>query len=118
MSDPLCQRWFERQLPALVVSRFDDFLAVQGAISFEVGDEGWTLTFGEVEKPVRAGATAEADLHLRFTPPAFAAFADGTLEVATALRQGELEAWGDFQLLVTLSTLMSPLQRNLGWDAG
>lgn len=114
----MSRRWFERQLPSLVVSRFDDFLAVQGAISFEVGDEGWTLTFGDVEKPVRAGATPGADLHLRFTPPAFAAFIDGTLEAALALRQGELEAWGDLALLVTLSALMRPLQRNLGWDAG
>jgi len=114
----MSRRWFERQLPSLVVSRFDDFLAMEGSISFEVGDEGWTLTLGDVEKPVRSGATPDADLHLRFTLPAFAAFTDGTLEVAKALRQGELEAWGDFELLVTLSTLMSPLQRNLGWDAG
>lgn len=110
--------WFERQLPALLVSRFDDFLAVTGDISFQVGDEAWTLTFGDVESPVKAGATPAASLRLRFTPPAFQAFIDGTLDPVAAIGRGEVKASGDFDLLATLATLMMPLQRDLGWDAG
>lgn len=114
----LAKTWFERQLPALLVSRFDDFLAVQGDISFQVGDEAWTLTFGDVEEPVRAGATPGASLRLRFTPSAFEAFVAGTLDPVAAIGRGEVKGSGDFELLATLATLMMPLQRDLGWDAG
>ncbi|MDP1824160.1 MAG: SCP2 sterol-binding domain-containing protein [Archangium sp.] len=110
--------WFERQLPALLVSRFDDFLAVQGDISFQVGDGAWTLTFGDVEEPVRQGATPGAKLRLKFTPPAFEAFVGGTLDPVAAIGKGDIKASGDFELLATLATLMMPLQRDLGWDAG
>jgi len=110
--------WFEQQLPALLVSRFDDFLAVQGDISFQVGDKAWTLTFGDIEGPVKAVATPGAALRLRFTPPAFEAFVDGTLDPVAAIGRGEVEASGKIELLAILATLMMPLQRNLGWDAG
>ena len=112
------QKWFERQLPALLISRFDDFLAVQGDISFQVGDGAWTLTFGDVEEPVKAGATPTAKLRMKFTQPAFEAFVAGTLDPVTAIGKGEVKASGDFELLATLATLMMPLQRDLGWDAG
>ena len=110
--------WFERQLPALLISRFDDFLAVQGDISFQVGEGAWTLTFGDVEEPVKKGATPKASLRLRFTPPAFAAFVDGTLDPVAAIGRGEVKASGELELLSILATFMMPLQRDLGWDAG
>ena len=110
--------WFTRQLPALLISRFDDFLAVQGAISFTIGDEAWTLTFADVDEPVRAGATPDAALRLKFTLPAFLAFVDGSLDAVTAIGKGDIKASGDVELLATLATLMMPLQRDLGWDAG
>lgn len=116
MSD--ARSWFERKLPALLVSRFDDFFAVSGVISFQVGDEAWTLTFADLDEPVREGATADADLRLRFSPPAFAAFIEGTLDPVAAIGAGEVKASGDFELLGTLGTIMMPLQRDLGWDAG
>ncbi len=112
------KKWFERQLPALLVSRFDDFLAVQGDISFQVGDSAWTLTFGDVDEPVKSVATPGAALRLRFTPPAFQAFVDGTLDPVAAIGRGEVKASGEIELLAILATLMMPLQRNLGWDAG
>ncbi len=115
MSD--ARTWFEQKLPALLVSRFDDFLAVSGAIAFEVGDEAWTLTFADLDSPVREGAAADADLRLRFTPPAFAAFVEGTLDPVAAIGQGQVKAKGDLELLGTLGTIMMPLQRDLGWDA-
>lgn len=114
----LANTWFERQLPALLISRFDDFLAVQGDISFQVGEEAWTLTFGDVEEPVKKAATPKAALRLRFTPPAFSAFVDGTLDPVAAIGRGEVKASGELELLSTLATLMMPLQRDLGWDAG
>ncbi len=109
--------WFERTLPALVISRFDDFLSMTGAIAFEVGDEAWTLTFADVESPVREGASEDAGLELRFSPTGFAAFTEGTLDVAQATGSGEISATGELELLQSLARLMVPLQRDLGWDA-
>jgi hypothetical protein len=111
------QKWFDRTLPALLVSRFDDFLAVSGAISFKVGEGAWTLTFGDVENPVSAGAIPDADLRLTFTPPAFEQFIEGTLDPVAAIGSGDIKASGDLELLSVLATMMMPLQRDLGWDA-
>ncbi|MFO0597827.1 MAG: SCP2 sterol-binding domain-containing protein [Myxococcaceae bacterium] len=112
-------KWFDKTLPALLVSRFDDFLAVQGAISFKIGDGAWTLNFGDVENPVSTGAIPDADLRLKFTPPAFEQFIAGTLDPVAAIGKGDIKFSGDLELLSTLATLMMPLQRdNLGWDAG
>lgn len=111
------QKWFDRTLPALLVSRFDDFLAVSGAISFKVGDGAWTLNFGDVENPISEGAVADADLRLKFTPPAFEQFIEGTLDPVAAIGNGDIKASGDLELLSILATLMMPLQRDLGWDA-
>lgn len=111
------KKWFDRTLPALLVSRFDDFLAVSGAISFKIGDGAWTLNFGDVENPVREGAIPDADLRLRFTPAAFESFIEGTLDPVAAIGRGDVRASGELELLATLATLMMPLQRDLGWDA-
>lgn len=111
------KKWFDRTLPALLISRFDDFLAVSGAISFKVGDGAWTLNFGDVENPVSEGAIPNADLRLKFTQPAFEQFITGTLDPVAAIGKGDIKASGDFELLATLATIMMPLQRDLGWDA-
>jgi putative sterol carrier protein len=110
--------WFTRQLPALLISKFDDFLAVQGDISFQIGDEAYTLTFGDLDEPVKVGATPKAALRLKFTPHAFLSFVDGSLDPVAAIGKGDIKASGDIELLATLATLMMPLQRDLGWDAG
>jgi putative sterol carrier protein len=110
-------QWFQKTLPALLVSRFDDFLAVSGSISFKVGDGAWTLNFGDVENPVAPGAIPDADLRLKFAPAAFAQFVEGTLDPVAAIGRGDVKASGDLELLATLATLMMPLQRDLGWDA-
>lgn len=109
--------WFERTLPALLASRFDDFLEVSGSISFRVGDGAWTLNFGDVAEPVKAGVMRDATLRLDFTPPAFEAFIEGTLDPVAAIRSGEVKAKGDLELLAIFATLLMPLQRDLGWDA-
>ncbi len=110
--------WFMRQLPALLISRFDDFLAVNGDISFQIGDEAYTLTFADLDEPIRVGANPKAALRLKFTPHAFMSFVDGSLDPVAAIGKGDIKASGDIELLATLATLMMPLQRDLGWDAG
>ena len=110
--------WFERTLPALLLSRFDDFLALQGAITFKVGNDAWSLDFSDVENPISKRAIPEAGLWLRFTPAAFEAFISGTLDPVVAIGSGVVKATGNLDLLAALATLMMPLQRDLGWDAG
>jgi hypothetical protein len=116
--NPEIQTWFTKQLPALLFSRFDDFLAVNGDISFQVGDDAYTLTFADLDEPIRVGATPGAALRLKFTPHAFLSFVDGSLDPVAAIGRGDIKASGDIELLATLATLMMPLQRDLGWDAG
>lgn len=99
------------------MARFDDFLAVHGTIAFWVGDRAWTLQFGDVESPVIDGALDGASLSLRFTPPAFDGFVDGTLDVGAAVGSGDVSAEGELELFEILSTFMLPVQRGLGWDA-
>jgi hypothetical protein len=117
-SDTQIKTWFMRQLPALLIAKFDDFLAMNGDISFQIGDEAYTLTFGDLDEPIRVGATPKAALRLKFTPPAFLSFIDGSLDPVAAIGRGDIKASGDIELLATLATLMMPLQRDLGWDAG
>ncbi len=81
-----------------------------------MGDAAWTLTFGDVEEPVKKGPTPKAALRLRFTPPAFEAFIDGSLDPVAAIRKGDVKASGELELSI-LATFMMPLQRDLGWDA-
>ncbi len=109
--------WFEKTLPSMLVARFDDFLALSGSIAFDIDGDGWTLTFGQLEAPVRHELDEAAELELRFTAPAFQAFCDGTLDAPAAIATGQVTAVGDLELLSALATLMLPLQRDLGWDA-
>jgi hypothetical protein len=115
------QSFFERLLPGLVVSRFDDFLATRGAVAFDVQGPGggqWTFHFADPD-PIRDGFDADADLRLTFEADAFEAFVSGTLDAAEAVSRGAVSAEGDVELLSALGVLMMPLQRdNLGWDAG
>lgn len=111
------QQFFSRLLPGMIVQRFDDFLEYDGRVAFDVaGAGGWTLTFGDVENPVREQLDDGAELKLKFSQPAFEAFVEGTLDTAAAVAAGEVRAEGDFALLGALGVLMMPLQRDLGWD--
>lgn len=116
----MTQDFFGRLLPGLVVHRFDDFLATQGSVAFDVrGKTGgqWTFHFADPD-PIREGFDKKAGLRLVFQEPAFEAFVAGTLDAVDAVTKGEIKASGDFELLNALAVLMMPLQRNLGWDAG
>lgn len=112
--------FFNRLLPTLVVSRFDDFLATSGSVAFDIkGDTGgqWTFHFGDPE-PIRDGFDEAADLRLTFQSPAFDAFVEGTLDAVGAVTAGQIKAAGDLALLSSLAMLMMPRQRDLGWDVG
>ena len=109
--------WFEKTLPSLLAARFDDFLAVSGAIAFDVAGDGWTLTFADPTSPVRHELDEDAELELRFSAAAFEAFTHGTLDTPTAIASGAVSSVGDLQLLSVLASLMLPAQHSLGWDA-
>lgn len=110
--------WFSTRLPALVVARFDDFLTLEGTIGFDVAGDRWTLVLGDPESPVRHEKASDANLSLKFTARAFEQFTEGALDVAAAVRSGQVTATGRFELLDGLAMLMTPVQRDLGWDAG
>ncbi len=114
------QTFFGRLLPGLIVQRFDDFLATQGSVAFDVKGEGggkWTFHFADPD-PIREGFDEAAGLRLTFAEPAFESFVAGTLDAVTAVTSGQVKAAGDVELLAALGVLMMPLQRdNRGWDA-
>ena len=113
----MSQEFFERRLPAIVVSRIDDFFAQHGTIAFDVAGEAWTLEFGNVDI-FRPGFEDGADLKLHFTEEGFRGFVEGTLDPVAAIAGGHVKGEGDFELLQSFGVLLMPLQRNLGWDAG
>ena len=114
----MTQNFFDRLLPSMCVQRIDDFFGFSGRIAFNVKDEGeWTFSFANPE-PVATGFDDKADLRLWFTPRAFGQFVDGSLDAADAIGKGEVKAKGNFELLGDLAVLMTPPQKNLGWDAG
>ena len=109
--------FFTKTVPALIVQRFDEFLALRGSIAFDIEGETATVCFADPD-PVREGLDPAAGLTVRFTEKAFAQFTEGTLDVVGAIRDGSIRATGDFELLNGLATLMRPLQSNtLGWSA-
>ena len=114
----MAANFFERQLPLICVQRIEDFFGYSGSIAFEVKGEGkWTFSFANPE-PVQSGFSDDAELKLWFTPQSFGQFVDGSLDAVAAVSKGEVKAKGEFELLTALGILMTPLQKNLGWDAG
>ena len=112
------QNFFERLLPSMCVQRIDDFFGYSGRIAFNVRGEGeWTFTFATAE-PVENGFDDKADLRLWFNPQAFGQFVDGSLDAVAAITAGDVKGKGNFELLGDLATLMMPVQKGLGWDAG
>jgi len=109
--------FFERRLPAIVVTRIDDFFAYHGTIAFDVAGDPWTFEFGNMDI-CRPGFEESADLKLHFTEQGFQGFVDGTLDPVDAITGGHIKGEGDFDLLQSFGVLLMPLQRDLGWEAG
>jgi SCP-2 sterol transfer family len=109
------ERFFQVQLPTMVLQSFQDFLLQSGVIHFQIGDEAWTFVFGSPE-PVREGHVEEPDLELTFAPAAFAAFIDGSLDIVAAVRAGQISGGGDFELLEGFGRILRPPSKDLWGD--
>lgn len=113
--DPV-RHFFEEALPAKAAAELHRLFACEGRVAFKVADRAWTFRFANVE-PVVSRFDREADLQLWFTPDAFAAFIDGSLGVAAAVKSGAVKARGDVSLLETFGRFLQNDAATLGWDA-
>lgn len=113
------KHFFEVALPHLVLASLHAFLERQGTLSFDVRGVGqWSFSFG-CEEPVREGLADDAELSLSFAPAAFDAFLDGSLDVVSAVRSGDITAAGtELELLEDFGRLLRPPGEDLGWEAG
>lgn len=109
------RRFFDEQLPRVVLSRRDLFDRTQGTVSVLVEGAGaWTITFGDhaSERAVEARQTIEADLVLVWTAGAFLRVLDADTSDPAAIRPVAL---GDTKLLGRIgSLLLPPAQGGLG----
>jgi len=109
------KEFFERVLPQLVHQRFVEFIKTQGSIAITVREVGaWTIRFGDPEEPIAAGADADAALTLDATAAAFAAFIDGTLDAAGAVKRREISFAGDLRVLERLGYFLAGGNSPLG----
>lgn len=116
-ADPI-KRFFEVQLPQMVLRSFFDHLQQEGTITFDVKDAGqWSFTFGS-EEPIKPGLADKPGLALTFTRQAFLQLVDGTLDVTAAVQKKEVTVKGrDFLLFENFGRLLAPPATDLGWDA-
>lgn len=109
------RRFFDEQLPRVIVGRRDLFDRTQGVVTVLVeGAGGWTVTFGDHASPdaVAARPTLEADLVLVWRVAAFLRLLDGDASDPVAVRPVSV---GDLKLLGRLgSLLLPPAQGGLG----
>lgn len=106
------ERFFEVQLPTMIMQSLSDFVLQSGVIHFQIGDEAWTFVFGS-EEPVRRGHVEEPALELTFTPEAFAGFLDGSLDIVAAVRARHVSGSGDFELLEAFGRILRPPAKEL-----
>lgn len=106
------ERFFQVQLPQMVLQSFQDFLLQSGTLHFDIEGARWTFVFGS-DEPVREGHLDAADLSLTFTARAFAAFLDGSLDILAAVRAGEVSGSGDYALLEDFGRLLHPPSKDL-----
>lgn len=112
--DPV-RHFFETDLPAKAAAELHRLFSSEGSVAFKVADRAWTFRFADVE-PVVARFDREAALQLWFTPEAFTAFIDGSLEVTAAVKSGAVKARGDVSLLETFGRFLQDDAATLGWD--
>ena len=100
-------RFFDVALPQLAAEHSGVFAALHGRIAFIVRDTGeWTVQLGVANAPVLSGAARDADLVLSFHRGAFLDFVQGTLDIQTAVEQGEVAFDGDLTALTRLGRLL------------
>ena len=98
--------FFEEQLPALARARAALFPALAGTISIVVEHDAWTLRLHDATAPVTPGGMPGADLALYFSADAFAALADGTLDIERAIATRSIGYSGDLRALEQLGRLL------------
>lgn len=109
------ERFFMVALPTMVARNLEKFASMRGNLGFSIKGKGkWTLQFGDVETPVRAGMDRTADVRVFFTPITFERFVQGSLDVAKAMDDDQLHASGDARLLDKFAFLMNPPSSPLG----
>lgn len=102
--------FFEHQLPRLfgeAGARPDR----SGSVVFEVGGESGGRWAIDLRKPPEVRAVdpdVHGDLLVRIGGDAFGRFVDGTLDVATAIQEGDLLFAGDLTLLDALAEMWRP----------
>ncbi len=114
MSD-LARHFFERTLPLQASAEVSRLHGTRGSVAFRVGSAAWTFRFSS-DAPVRPGFDRDADLHVWFTEPAFAAFVNGTLDVSDAVAFGDVRARGDLTLLERFGRFLQKGEAALGWE--
>jgi len=101
------QRFFDVALPELAAEHAGVFAALHGRIAFIVKDTGaWTVQLGTPDAPVVSGAARDADLVLSFHRGAFVDFIQSTLDIQTAVAEGEVAYDGDLTALTRLGRLL------------
>lgn len=113
------ERFFTVAVVHAISERLKEFGAMRGVITFEVaGDKTYTVRLGNVEQPVIEGWEGPSNLWLTFEKDAFAAFTQGTLDLAGALDSRSLRVRGNPSFLSQFAQLMqartSPLGARLG----
>jgi hypothetical protein len=103
------KRFFETALPQMLVKHLDTFLLTQGSISFSIRDAGsWTLRWGDIEAPISAVFSGDADLKLWLSAEAWQAWMEGTLDPFDAIASGEIVMEGKEDLLETFGYFLRP----------
>ena len=103
--------YFDELIPALARHKKDAFGALQGRIAIIIRSCGdWTIQLGNLESPVVAGATPEAELALSFTKESFTDLLQGHLDIDQALEEGHIAFDGKLQLLENFGLLMQGAQ--------
>ena len=105
------RHYFDDLIPALARHKRDAFSALSGRIAIIVKSCGrWTIQLGDLDTPVVAGVTPDAELALSFTQKAFTGFLKGDLDIENALEHGQIAFDGKLQLLTNFGLLMQDAQ--------
>ena len=99
-------QFFDEHLPRLARARGALFPALAGTLSVVVEHEAWTLRLHDAAEPVKRGGTPGVTLALYLSAEAFAALADGTLDLERALAARAIGYSGDLRALEQLGRLM------------
>lgn len=73
----LAERFFEVQLPKMIVRRAGVFSYLRGTLHFRSPHGRWTVRLGDFDNPIERGVQWGADVSLWFFGPGFSLFLEG-----------------------------------------